>query len=117
MRAQPYDTFVSYATEDEEFAEKVAKALDVSGFTVWFAPLSLQIGDRLLDSINAGLILSNTGLLLLSSAYIAKKWTRYELDVLHRQHIEKEKRLLPLWHGVTKEQLDKWIPGIAATVG
>ena len=117
MRALPYDAFISYATEDEEFAAKIAKALEVTGFNVWFAPLNLRIGDRLLDSINAGLNLSETGLLLLSPTYIAKKWTSYELDVLHRQHIETDKRILPVWHGVTKGELDKWNPGLSAIVG
>ncbi len=117
MSAQPYNTFISYATEDEGLAEKLAEALNTTGFSVWFAPLSLKIGDRLLDSINAGLILSTTGLLILSPSYITKKWTHYELDVLHRQHIEEGKRLLPLWHRVTKQDLDAWNPGVSGIVG
>ena len=112
-----YDTFISYASEDESFATSLATELTRSGFFVWFAPLNLKVGDRLLDSINVGLNLSRTGLLILSPRYIQKKWTSYELDVLHRQHIETDKRLIPLWHGVTKSELDAWNPGLAAVVG
>lgn len=116
MNKYPYDAFISYATEDEEYAKKLAEALQYRGFSVWFAPLSLEIGDRLLDSINVGINSSMCGVLLLSPAYLSKKWTGYEMDLLHRQHIEEGKRLLPLYHGTTKEEVDKWNPGLSGII-
>ena len=47
---------------------------------------------------------------------MSKSWTSYELDVLHRQCIEKDKRLFPLWHGVDKSQIDAWNPGLSGIV-
>lgn len=113
---KPYDLFISYATEDEAYATELCNDLRFFGFRVWFAPLSLKIGDKLLDSINAGLIASEFGLLLLSPAYISKQWTSYELDVLHRQHVEQRKKLFPVWHGVDKSQIDKWNPGLSGII-
>jgi TIR domain len=113
---KPYHLFISYATEDESYASELARALKFLGLNVWFAPLSLKIGDKLLDSINAGLLASEYGLLLLSPSYMAKQWTSYEIDVLHRQHIEESKKLFPLWHGVEKEELDRWNPGLSGIV-
>ncbi|WP_308366982.1 MULTISPECIES: toll/interleukin-1 receptor domain-containing protein [unclassified Microbulbifer] len=113
---KPYHLFVSYASEDEAYVSQLAKSLKYLGLRVWFAPLSLKIGDKLLDSINAGLVASEYGLVVLSSFYIEKSWTKYELDVLHRQHIEQDKRLFPLWHGVEKNQLDAWNPGLSGIV-
>lgn len=113
---KPYQLFISYASEDEDYATSLAKSLSYFGLKVWFAPLSLNIGDKLLDSINAGLMASEYGLLLLSPKYLAKQWTRYELDVLHRRHIEDNKKLFPLWHGVEKAQIDKWNPGLTSIV-
>ena len=55
---KPYHVFTSYATEDEAFAMEVSNALTYRGLRVWFAPLSLTIGDKLLNSINAGLAAS-----------------------------------------------------------
>jgi hypothetical protein len=110
---KPYDIFISYATEDEEFVESLERSLRFLGFKTWFAPLILQVGDKLLDSINAGLIASEFGLVVISPSYISKAWTSYEMDVLHRQHIEKEKRLFPLWHGIGKEEIDQWNPGLS----
>ncbi|WP_375575543.1 toll/interleukin-1 receptor domain-containing protein [Paracidovorax oryzae] len=113
---KPYHVFISYATEDEEYAKELASSLQWLGLSVWFAPIALQIGGKLLDSINAGMMASQYGLLLLSSTYIEKKWTSYELDVLHRQHIEQDKSLLPIWHGISKQQLDNWNPGLSGII-
>lgn len=113
---KPYHLFISYASEDEGYAADLAKSLKYLGLGIWFAPLSLKIGDKLLDSINAGLMASEYGLLLLSPEYIEKRWTSYELDVLHRQHIETQKKLFPLWHGVEKAQIDGWNPGLSGIV-
>jgi hypothetical protein len=113
---KPYHLFVSYASEDEAYATELAKSLRYLGLNIWFAPLSLKVGDKLLDSINAGLMASEYGLLLLSPKYIAKQWTSYELDVLHRQHIENHKKLFPLWHGVEKAQIDQWNPGLSGII-
>lgn len=113
---KPYNIFISYASEDEAFVNGVAEELQYRGVSIWYAPINLKIGDNLLDSINAGLIASEYGLLVLSDHYISKRWTRYELDVLQRQHIEGEKRLLPLWHGVEKSRVDVWNPGLSGVI-
>lgn len=113
---KPYHVFISYATEDEAYAKELALSLQWLGLSVWFAPIALEIGGKLLDSINAGLTASQYGLLLLSPTYVSKKWTGYELDVLHRQHIEEDKKLLPIWHGIDKAQLDSWNPGLSGIV-
>lgn len=113
---KPYHLFVSYASEDETYATELAKSLEYLGLRLWFAPLSLKIGDKLLDSINAGLMTSEYGLLVISPEYLAKQWTTYEVDVLHRQHIEKDKKLFLLWHGVEKAQIDQWNPGLSGII-
>lgn len=113
---KPYHLFVSYASEDEAYATELAKSLRYLGLKIWFAPLSLKIGCKLLDSINAGLLTSEYGLLLISPTYVAKRWTNYELDLLHRQHIERDKKLFPLWHEVEKAQIDQWNPGLSGIV-
>lgn len=113
---KPYHLFISYASEDEAYATKLSSSLRYLGLSIWFAPLSLKVGDKLLDSINAGLLASEYGLLLLSPQYLVKQWTSYELDVLHRQHIEDQKRLFPLWLGVEKSQIAQWNPGMSGII-
>ena len=113
---KPYHLFISYATEDEAYAKELSSHLRYLGLNVWFAPLSLKVGEKLLDSINAGLLASEYGLLLLSPPYLAKQWTSYELDVLHRQHIEDQKKLFPIWHGLDKSQIHQWNPGLSGII-
>jgi hypothetical protein len=60
-KQKPCDVFISYATEDEAYAEKVANSLKSLGFKIWFAPATLKVGDSLLSSINAGLSASKYG--------------------------------------------------------
>jgi hypothetical protein len=110
------DTFISYATEDEQCASEIAGMLKSRGFSVWYAPLVLRVGDTLLAKINDGLAKAKSGILLISQYYIDKKWTNYELDVLFRQHIEKEKRIFPIWHNVEKSRVEQWHPGLSGIV-
>ena len=46
-----YDTFISYAAEDSEFANRLAGGLIVHGLKIWYAPISLNIGDNILSGI------------------------------------------------------------------
>ena len=106
------DAFLSYATEDEPFPTELAGALKSRGFKIWYAPLSLRVGDNLLDSINAGLQGSRTAILLVSTGYLGRPWPKYELDVLLRSHFEGGKKILQIWHGVTKEDAETVRPGL-----
>jgi hypothetical protein len=110
------DTFISYATEDEASAREIAEKLISHGFSVWYAPLELRIGDSLLAKINEGLKRAKTGLLLITPDYMQKKWTTYELNILFRQHVENDKRIFPIWHNVEKSEVESWHPGISGII-
>jgi hypothetical protein len=107
------DVFISYATEDAEFANQLAGGLMVRGVKVWFAPISLKLGDQILTGIEEGLRTSHSGLIVVSTAFLEKQWTNYELDILLRQAIENKKPLLQVWHNVTKEQIDRRYMGLS----
>jgi hypothetical protein len=107
------DGFLSYAGEDADTARHIVEALDNLGFDIWFAPLNLRVGQKLLESIERGMRDSRFGILLISKSYLAKGWTSFELDTLLRSHIEDGKSLLPLWLGVTKEEIAARHSGLA----
>jgi hypothetical protein len=110
------DVFLSYTGEDGDFAKEIAAALRFVGFDVWFAPLSLIVGEKLLDSIERGMNESTAGILLLSPNYLTKPWPNYEMDTLIRQHIERGKPLLPIWHNVSKRDVERRHAGLAGIV-
>lgn len=110
------DTFISYATEDEQCASEIAGMLKSRGFSVWYAPIELKVGDTLLTEINRALLNAQSGIILISKPYIEKKWTNYELDILFRHYIETKKRIFPIWHNVEKDQVEQWHPGLAGII-
>ena len=112
-----HDSFISYAIEDNDFVSDLAYGLKANGLSVWFAPLSLRIGDKVLDSIEKGLNDSRSGILVLSKEYLSKNWTSYEMDILIRQHIEGDKKLLPIWLGVSKSEIEEEHCGLSGIVG
>ena len=111
-----HDAFLSYASEDTELASELIKALMNRGLRIWYAPIDLKVGDKLLDSIERGISESLCGILLISPAYLGKGWTNYEMDTLLREHIERNRTLLPIWHNVSKEDVEGRHTGLAGIV-
>lgn len=111
-----YNAFLSYASEDSQFASEIVGGLKSRGFTIWYAPMQLKVGQILLDSIEKGMCESRSGILLVSSTYLRKGWTNYEMDTLIRQSIEQQKKLFPIWHSVTKEEVESRHVGLCGIV-
>jgi hypothetical protein len=101
-----YDAFFSYATEETQLAHEIVGGLRSRGLKIWYAPLNLKIGDMLLDSIERAIVESRASILLISKAYLCKGWTNYEMDILVRHQLEKKIKILPIWHGVSKEEVE-----------
>jgi hypothetical protein len=107
-----YDVFISYATEDVVFASEIAGALKARGLRVWIATIEMDVGEKISDSIERGLVDSTFGILLISKAYLTKPWTGFEMDILLHTSIEKNKKLLQIWHNVSKEDVERRHPGL-----
>jgi TIR domain len=110
------DAFLSYASEDTKVAQRLFAELSARGFDIWYAPMDLKVGQKLLDSIEEGMAQSRAGILLISPSYLAKGWPNYEMDTLMRYHIETKKLLYPVWLNVTKEQVAARHSGLAGIV-
>jgi len=50
-----FDIFLSYASEDLKFAEKLATRLNDEGLKIWFDQWNLKAGDHLSHKINNGI--------------------------------------------------------------
>ena len=114
MRNVEYDVFISHASEDkEEFVKPLVEALQASGYRVWYDEFTLKIGDSLRRSIDNGLKNSRYGIVIFSSAFFAKNWTQYEVDGLVTREMEGRKVILPIWHMVSKDQVQNFSPPLA----
>ena len=74
------------------------------------------MGDNLLTSIESGLRESKAGVLVLSPQFLSKRWTTFEMDTLVRQHIEQTKKILPVWLGVSREEVEQRSLALAGIV-
>ena len=111
---EEYDVFISHASEDKaEFADALCKELENSGVKVWYDALSIGWGDSLRAKIDDGLKKSKFGIVVLSKDYIRKGWTQYELDGLFQIEMTNGKTILPIWHSITKDEVQAFSPTLA----
>jgi TIR domain len=111
---EKWDLFISHASEDKEtFVRPLAIALSQLGAKVWYDEFSLELGDSISRSIDKGLAESKYGLVVVSDTFIRKKWPEYELRGLISREIGQEKVILPIWHGVTRDQVVAFSPPLA----
>jgi len=110
-----WDVFISHAWEDKEFAGQLANELKKRGLRVWFDEFTLHVGDSLRASIDRGLANSRFGVVVLSRDFFAKKkkWTQAELNGLFARERPDKKVILPVWHNITAEELEKYSPILA----
>ena len=108
-----WNAFISYASEDKSFAQRLANALAKQGLNIWFDEFELNIGDSLRRSIDQGLSNSRFGIVILSPSFFAKEWPQKELDALIARESPGEKILLPIWHNISAEQIRNFSPMLA----
>ena len=115
MPGYEWDLFICHASEDKDtFVRPLAELLRTLELKVWYDEFTLRIGDSLLRSIDQGLAKSRYGLVIISTAFIRKEFPQHELrGVFTRQLHERRKVLLPVWHGVTKEEVLAFSPPLA----
>lgn len=101
-----YDVFISHASEDKDsLVRPLATLLEQLSVKVWYDEFSLKIGDSLSAAIDKGLQDSRYGLVILSKAFLTKRWTDYEYRSLITRQVAGEKVLLPLWYGINTEEV------------
>lgn len=112
--SRPYDVFISHASEDKDTVVRaLAAKLDSLQVRVWYDEFSLKVGDSLSASIDRGLRESRYGAVIISQAFLKKQWTDYEYRSLVSRQVNGERVILPIWHGVSKEEILKFSPFLA----
>ena len=112
-----WDVFISHAGEDKEtVARPLATALSQRGLRVWYDEFALRLGDSLRRSIDHGLSRSRYGVVILSPSFFEKEWPQKELDALANLEVDGEKRILPVWHGLGRDEVAKHSPMLSDRV-
>jgi len=78
---------LSYATEDQEFAEKLHTDLQQEGVSCWFAPHDLRTGDNIRTQVYEAIGNNDKLLIVLSEHPIEIPWVEEEVETaLDREH-------------------------------
>jgi hypothetical protein len=117
LKQDSFDLFISHASEDKAgIARPLSQRLQQMGFLVWFDENQIEVGEELLASLNKGISQSRFGLIIISQAFINKKWTQYEVKQLLKMSKNAGKKLFFIWHGVNEEQVKTWSPELGSRV-
>ncbi|HSS51439.1 MAG TPA: toll/interleukin-1 receptor domain-containing protein, partial [Thermoanaerobaculia bacterium] len=92
-----YSCFISYSSQDHEFAERLHADLQNKGVRCWFAPEDLRIGDKFRQRIEESIRLHDKLLLILSDNSISSPWVEEEVEsALERERKEGRQVLFPV---------------------
>lgn len=111
-----WDVFISYAREDKATVALLAAELRAGGIRAWFDETELTIGMGLRRSIDHGLAHSRFGVVVMSHDFFRKEWPQRELDGLVALQVGGRQRVLPVWHGLTHDDMLRYSPTLADTV-
>jgi len=104
-KGYPYDVFIAHAVEDKaEVTNELYTRLKEAGIKVWYSGEKLQVGGDLYQMIKDGLNKSRHGILILSPNFFRGSWPVREFHVLWGK---KNARILPVWHNITKEEIER----------
>lgn len=110
-----YDVFICHASEDKDaFVRPLAKELVSRHLEVWYDEFTLTVGDGLREAIDKGLSQSRFGVVVLSPAFFAKRWTKRELGgLVAREMADGNTVILPIWHQVSHAEVLRYSPPLA----
>ena len=107
--------FISHDWRDKaDIARPIAAGLIKMGCPVWYDEYTLQVGASLRTSIEKGLKECKKCVLVLSPNFLSNTgWSKTEFDsVFTRQILEGSDVVLPVWCGVTKQQIYEYSPSL-----
>jgi TIR domain len=112
--------FISHDSRDKDaFVRKLAGTLQQMVCPVWYDEFSLIAGQSLRVSIERGLKECKKCVLVLSPNFFGNGgWTKAEFDsVFTREILEQKDVIIPIWLGVTKQQVYDYSPRLLDKVG
>ncbi|RVP06951.1 TIR domain-containing protein [Sinorhizobium meliloti] len=112
--AKKHDVFISHASPDKDsFVRPFAEALRRLGVNVWYDEFSIGLGDSIAEAIEKGIAQSAFGIVVISPRFIDRKWTQHEYRALLNLNVEEDRKIVPIWLGVTRADVAAFSPSLA----
>jgi hypothetical protein len=86
-----HSCFISYSSQDQEFAERLHADLIAKNLRCWFAPEDLKIGDRFQERIEESIRMFDKVMIVLSEASVQSRWVEREVNAA-REREDRENR-------------------------
>lgn len=80
--------FISYSSQDREFAKQLHDDLQKKDMRCWYAPEGLSIGEKRQISLNEAIRKFDKLLLILSEHSVNSQWIREEVEMALRKELE-----------------------------
>lgn len=112
--------FICHDSRDKkEVAEPIALGLQNRMCHVWYDEFALGVGAPLRESIERGIKEAKTCIVILSRHFFSNDgWTKAEFDSIYSREIHEKKHLiLPVWHGVSKDEVYEYCPRLVDRKG
>lgn len=110
--ATPPKVFLSYASEDRELAERIARALIGYSIDTWWDDWEIRAGDSFRQKIDAGLGACTHFLVLLTPAALTKPWVNHEMDAGFVRMLNERIVFLPVRSGLATQGLPPLLRGL-----
>ena len=108
------DVFICHASEDKDhIVRELAESLRKRNLSVWYDEWSMRLGDSLSEKISEGLARCRFGVVVISQHFQNKFWQQREVFALLSLHTREKAKILPVWHGVTVEEISEISPLLA----
>lgn len=105
---QYYSCFISYSSQNEEFARRLHGRMQQAGLHVWFAPEDLKGGRPLEEQIHQAIHVYDKLLLVLSESSLPAKWVISELRKGRQAELAQNRRKLFPIRLVDMRVIDAW---------
>ena len=89
--------FISYSSQDEEFARRLHEKMRGEKLRVWFAPEDMQGGQKLIEQIDRAIQVNDRLLLVLSEQSMNSEWVKTEIRKARQAELrEQRQKLFPI---------------------
>lgn len=112
--------FISHDSRDkDDLARPLAEKLSSMLCPVWYDEYSIGVGDSLRESIDNGIRDAKKCIVVLSRNFFSNPgWTKAEFNAAMGKHVASGGAvILPIWHGVSREEVFEYSPMLADVRG
>jgi tetratricopeptide (TPR) repeat protein len=104
--------FLSHASEDKPFVQRLALMLHDNGIDTFFDAWEIGPGDSIRRKIDEGLADCSHFIFILSPTSVRKEWVNLEVDAAFVRKVAEEQKFIPILYGLDLKDVPPLISGM-----